>query len=290
MSTIWLTTVVEVHRRIKDTLAKAFSLSVTQYRLLLELVAGQDELSCGELAKLLFVGKPAITQAVDFLYSKGYVKRIVNEDNRRAVLISPTPEGRALLDKADNALSTMLRREAWVKLDTETLNEFIADTVKASIPFTGHTTLKGNVGVEPCYITSGIIQLELYGQLLDSYELSLPEFRVGLYLLDHNGEGSAQMCADELLMRKSSISRTAISLREKGLITSQPSASDLRARILSLTADGRAIISMAFEGMAEIDDKICVRKGGMPPERQNEIVRCISATLRDTFDKPTCAH
>jgi DNA-binding MarR family transcriptional regulator len=60
----------------------------------------ESDLSVGELARLMHVAMPTVTQSLDSLVSKGLVTREVDTQDRRQVRLHMTPEGRRALDQA----------------------------------------------------------------------------------------------------------------------------------------------------------------------------------------------
>jgi long-chain acyl-CoA synthetase len=95
----WLARQVEVG-------AAEVELSLAQYRLLvlLETEAAAPSL----LADRLAVSRPSVTAVVDGLVSRGLVQRTHDEDDRRRVTHTLTPQGRRVLAAADEAVEQRL--------------------------------------------------------------------------------------------------------------------------------------------------------------------------------------
>lgn len=75
------------------------------------LLAQIDELvssRIGDLARADHCSQPTMTHQVQRLERRGWVERAVDPEDGRAVLISLTPEGRALLDKLRRARAQVL--------------------------------------------------------------------------------------------------------------------------------------------------------------------------------------
>lgn len=68
------------------------------------LLADKKELKMSELGQLLGIENSAITQLVDRLENSKFVRRRMDPDDRRALLISATPEGKAEAEKAKAAI------------------------------------------------------------------------------------------------------------------------------------------------------------------------------------------
>ncbi len=71
--------------------------------------AGGVDVRVTDLAHLLGVDLPGVTRKVQQLERAGLVARVADERDRRAVLISLTPEGSVLLERAAAAYLRLLR-------------------------------------------------------------------------------------------------------------------------------------------------------------------------------------
>jgi len=72
-----------------------YDVSVTQCYALEELVR-REGMSLNDLAAHLYLDKSTASRVVDALERKSYVERVSDPQDRRAVLLSPTPAGREL--------------------------------------------------------------------------------------------------------------------------------------------------------------------------------------------------
>ena len=61
------------------------------------------ELTAGELVRQTMVTTGAMTNRIDRLEARGYVRRVADPSDRRVVLVRLTPEGRELVDRAAEA-------------------------------------------------------------------------------------------------------------------------------------------------------------------------------------------
>jgi DNA-binding MarR family transcriptional regulator len=84
-------TLARLFRVLENT--RDVGLTISQYRVL-ALLSGGDE-RASRLAAKLAVTKPTVTSVIDSLVERGYVTRVASPDDRRAVTISITPQGRA---------------------------------------------------------------------------------------------------------------------------------------------------------------------------------------------------
>ena len=81
-------------------------LTLPQYRLLRMVGAGGA--SSARIAERLSVRRPTLTAAADGLVASGYLVRESDPDDRRVVRLCLTPDGGAVLDRADTALRERL--------------------------------------------------------------------------------------------------------------------------------------------------------------------------------------
>ena len=98
-------------RRLRSRAGKQLieGLSLPQYHLL-EPLRAVDERSVGELAEAAGVAAPTATRMLDCLARDGYVERRHSESDRRSVLVSLTPHGRAAAEAAHEHVSAWRAR------------------------------------------------------------------------------------------------------------------------------------------------------------------------------------
>ncbi len=77
--------------------------SVTQCTALEEMIR-RGPLTLNELAEALYLDKSTASRVVDGLERKGYARRAPHPDDRRAVLLTATPEGKALRETIEGEL------------------------------------------------------------------------------------------------------------------------------------------------------------------------------------------
>ena len=284
-STLWLTSVAEINRRVKETLEHEAGLTVTQYRILLELRVSDNPLACGTLAAMLFLSPAAVTHAVDYLFHSGYVTRSIMESNRRVTLVSVTEAGTQKLAEADQALVSMLRRDVWSDLTPEQHERLVYSCSISAAPYVGHTLLHENVPVEPCYITCALVQQQCYDRLLAELGLTMAEFRAGMYALDKPQGLRSSDIADALLLNRSSASRAVMSLKQRGILEGTVCKDDSRASLLTLTPTGGETIRHAFERMTVLDNSICLTEKTPTSDELNAINEHINAALRAAAER-----
>lgn len=81
-------------------------LTLAQYRLLAMIGAGSDRTT--HLAGLLALAKPTVSATVDTLVERGLVERTSSLDDRRVTTLTVTPDGRAVLATAEQAMRARL--------------------------------------------------------------------------------------------------------------------------------------------------------------------------------------
>ena len=81
-------------------------LTLTAYRIL-SLVAEGNERS-SQIAGRLALARPTVSNAVDQLVERGFIDRAASSEDRRAVLLTVTPAGRAALAEADAGVAARL--------------------------------------------------------------------------------------------------------------------------------------------------------------------------------------
>ena len=84
-----------VRSHIRARATTQFDITVEQFHVLRHVRRG---ISMGELAAVRNISRPAISQAVDILVSKGLLTRVQSTQDRRYVELALTDEGHHLLD------------------------------------------------------------------------------------------------------------------------------------------------------------------------------------------------
>lgn len=80
-------------------IARRLGLGLTDLTALDHLIAA-GPLGTGELAERLGMRSPSATALLDRLEAAGYVRRAAHPDDRRRVLVEPTPAGRSAAERA----------------------------------------------------------------------------------------------------------------------------------------------------------------------------------------------
>lgn len=95
----------------------------------LRILRREGEVPTGKLAQCLKISAPATTQLTDRLIRKGLIERKPSEDDRRAVLVALSSEGRCLVDKYRERRNAIFR-EALSQLSEEEQAQVISSLQK----------------------------------------------------------------------------------------------------------------------------------------------------------------
>ncbi|HVF32188.1 MAG TPA: MarR family transcriptional regulator [Acidimicrobiales bacterium] len=96
--------IAQLARVVENSLG---GLTLSAYRIL-SLVAEGNERS-SQIAGRLALARPTISNAVDQLVERGLLRRGANAEDRRAVVLTVTDDGRAAIGEADRAIAQRLR-------------------------------------------------------------------------------------------------------------------------------------------------------------------------------------
>ena len=92
-------------------LLKNMDLSPAQYNVLRILRGSSGGLTCGEIGKRMITRDPDITRLLDRLEERGLISRSRDTKDRRTVVARITPEGLRLLDRLDEPVQAVHRRQ-----------------------------------------------------------------------------------------------------------------------------------------------------------------------------------
>lgn len=97
--------------RAPAQLLKTEELSSTQYNVLRILRGAPEGLLCGEVAARMISRDPDITRLLDRLEKRGLIARSRQQRDRRMVLARITEDGLALLERLDEPMQEVHRRQ-----------------------------------------------------------------------------------------------------------------------------------------------------------------------------------
>jgi DNA-binding MarR family transcriptional regulator len=85
-----------IQTHIREVAVEQFNITVEQFHILRHIRRGRDSVSA--LAKVKDISRPAISQSVDLLVTKGLIIRTTDPRDRRHVKLDLTADGNALMD------------------------------------------------------------------------------------------------------------------------------------------------------------------------------------------------
>ena len=94
-----------------DQLMKAEDLSATQYNVLRILRGASEGLACGEIGNRMITHDSDITRLLDRMEKRGLISRSRDAQDRRMVLTRITPGGLDLLERTDEPVREIHRRQ-----------------------------------------------------------------------------------------------------------------------------------------------------------------------------------
>jgi len=90
---------------------KAEDLSLTQYNVLRILRGAPQGLPCGEIASRMITRDPDVTRLLDRMEKRGLISRARESRDRRVVVARITPEGLKLVDRLDEPVQKIHRKQ-----------------------------------------------------------------------------------------------------------------------------------------------------------------------------------
>ena len=128
--------------------------------------------------------------------------------------------------------------------------------------------------------TSNLVSEAIARTYESLFGLTIPEWRLVAVIAEHDGITQAAICT-RTGMDKVTVSRAAIALTARGLVSRAPSISDRRSLELALSSDGRALYAQIAPKALELEKRIF---GGLGAEELRAFVatlRQIDAIVRD---------
>lgn len=114
-------------------------------------------------------------------------------------------------------------------------------------------------------VAAQILSETLARQYRDRFGISIPDWRVLVHLA-HSGGASVRDIENAVVMEKSKVSRTAARLEKRGLLAKVPHRQDKRLVHLTLTPEGKALLSDLLPIAAEFQARIEHEMGAAFPD------------------------
>jgi DNA-binding MarR family transcriptional regulator len=255
VTTEWLNVFLEVNRRLEAALNAAVGLTMTQYRILLELDATADRIRSADLAKMLLLRPSSITIALSQLEARGYVSRLADPSDRRATVISITPEGKGTEVRASAELAKV-RKNLWRALTERQVAAVIESTRLASERLHATGVTMGTL-IEPFYTTAITTALRMFAAAVkDVCGIPLTEFRILSELSARGEKMRGSDLASRLFLDESVISVATRTLTSGGLVEQEKDPADKRNRLLSLTPEGEQCAERGAQAIARVNQEI----------------------------------
>lgn len=122
------------------------------------------------------------------------------------------------------------------------------------------------------------------GRIASAYEtlfgLTIPEWRLVTLIAEHAPITQAQLC-DRSRMDKVTVSRAAISLTQRGLLSRTPNATDRRSHHLRLSGDGEALYAQVAPQAAALERRIFGRFNARELAQFTDMLRRIDAAVEE---------
>ena len=120
--------------------------------------------------------------------------------------------------------------------------------------------------------TSNLVSEAIARTYESLFGLTIPEWRLVAVIAEHDGITQAAICI-RTGMDKVTVSRAAIALAARGLVSRVPSPTDRRSHDLALSSEGRALYTQVAPKALELEKQIF---GGLGADE----LRAFVATLR----------
>lgn len=279
----WVNYMVSVSRNIDKISRKDYKLNITQSRILMY-VATHDVQPIGNVATALFLKASTITASMDILEKKGFIERSATTDDKRHVCVGITDAGREVAPHyifilqdifADIAKDFPAEHQAQL---LEVASHFIATTVSyadfdvdaevqsiISNLDTGLTEEEIALHVRRAFIIEVISYFLARASVYDrQVNLSINEGRI-IRTLGNNKKGLRLSAISDYISIRPNVATVSVSaLLDKNLVKREVDPYDRRAACVSLTREGKKLLSVnnpgycimfdsCFPGLAELD-------------------------------------
>ena len=235
----WITVTILLAKRAGYIVTERAGISLSQYRLLLRLLAANN--ANGQTAKALSeelgLSPSSVTSALNDLESLGASQRREDGRDRRVVRVSITDSGADLIAKVDPALC-QLAHEFWSVYDDNELAMTKRDSASTVLERRlGYMKIDG-ISVENAYIDSSLVTLASLNAHMRRANISLNEYRV-LHLLSRYEQGlRVKDLSRRLLLRSNEVCVAASKLEEHDRLERVKLPSDRRATCFTITERG----------------------------------------------------
>jgi DNA-binding MarR family transcriptional regulator len=130
-------------------------------------------------------------------------------------------------------------------------------------------------------ITSNLVSGRIARAYADLFGLSIPEWRLVAVIAEVDGITQAEI-GERTRMDKVTVSRAAIALVERGLLTRSPNARDRRSHLLSLSAAGKDLYAAVAPKALELEARLFDRFSAGELEQFTAMLRRIDDAALET--------
>lgn len=234
----WITVTILLARQAGDLVTEYAGISLTQYRLLLRLLAADGGAHTAKaLSGALGLSPSSVTSALNDLEALGAIERSEDASDRRVVHVSITPAGSSLIAKVDPALCR-LAHEFWSVYSENELAMTKRDSASTVLERRLDYMKIDGISVEHAYIDSSLVTLGSLNVHMRRANISLNEYRI-LHLLSRNARGMrAKELSRQLLLRSNEVCVAASKLVDHGRLERFKLPHDRRATCFRITELG----------------------------------------------------
>lgn len=239
-------TVITEHYRLTSALMRSdFNLTYSGLSTLTTLLEYTEAVPTPWLCDYLMLERKTVWNVLLKLEDRGLIAKEASPIDGRTMLLSLTPEGRVVSERANEALAAFARERFLASLQDEEFFEFMRDSSRESCDILrGHSmpTLAATPNQSHFFGSSHLLLWRTLisrwkEALRDNHGPSLSAFRL-LDLLDQEREAKPSGLADTLRLPRSNASLYFRQLIQGGLIRETPSYSDGRYKTVALTKRG----------------------------------------------------
>lgn len=236
----WITVTILLARQAGDLVTEYAGISLTQYRLLLRLLAAEGGAHTAKaLSEALGLSPSSVTSALNDLEALGAIERSEDSSDRRVVNVSITPAGSALIAKVDPALC-QLAHEFWSVYNKNELAMTKRDSASTVLERRLDYMKIDGISVEHAYIDSSLVTLSSLNAHMRRANISLNEYRI-LHLLSRSPQGMrVKELSRQLLLRSNEVCVAASKLVGHGRLERLKLPHDRRATCFKITELGVA--------------------------------------------------
>lgn len=235
----WVKGLLSFNNDIEKIVVDDGGLTVTQYRILLELERLNGRGRVGDIAEALILQSSSITCAADRLVREGRIAREEDPGDRRGVLLVLTDAGERTLHVVGVLITEAISRMWADYTPEERALLFASARYCAEVLRVPYECAEGT-NAETAFAQVSRTVLRIASQAVKNRShLSVTEFRILLDLLEEGTGARVSDIAAALGLRANVVTSATDSLYEQGLIRRRRDSADRRAVILEMTPDGR---------------------------------------------------